>query len=111
VELPFVVEPLSDGSGFTASLVSPFPLSAAAATPEEAQRQLAELVQRRLQAGVELRTLHIPVTAKNGAQAGWLPNDELTQDWLQQMQQYRAECDAADRARLENTSDEQETAS
>lgn len=33
--------------------------------------------------------------------ATWgLPDDELTQEWLQQVQEYRAECDAADRARL-----------
>lgn len=35
----------------------------------------------------------------------WLPDDELTQEWLQMMQQYRVECDAADRARLENLTD------
>jgi hypothetical protein len=36
----------------------------------------------------------------------WLPDDELTQDWLQQIQRYRAECDTADRARLNTTADQ-----
>src|SRR5262249_50970757 len=111
VELPFVIEPLPNQNGFTASLAAPFQLSAVAATAEEAQRQLAELVQRRLAAGVQLRSLHVPVTVNDGAQAGWLPDDELTQDWLEQIQQYRAECDTADRVRLENASGEQEAAS
>jgi hypothetical protein len=100
VQLPVVIEPLPDGRGFTAYLAAPFDLSAAAATAEEAQRQLAALLQQRLQQGMELRTLTVPVTAAGGAQAGWLPDDELTRDWLQHMQQYRLECDAADRERL-----------
>ena len=32
---------------------------------------------------------------------GWLPDDELTREWLKEVQTYRAECDAADRARLD----------
>ena len=48
MELPVVIEPLPDGSGFMAHLVAPLDLSASAATAEEAQQQLAALVQRRL---------------------------------------------------------------
>ena len=106
MELPVVIEPLPDGRGFTAHLAAPFDLSAAAATAEEAHRQLAALLQRRLQQGMELRTLTVPVTG--AAEGGWLPDDELTRDWLQLVQQYRAECDAADRARLENTAEPEE---
>ena len=43
---------------------------------------------------MQLRTLTVPV--KGLGEGGWLPNDELTRDWIQWMQQYRAECDAAD---------------
>jgi hypothetical protein len=107
MELPVVIEPLPDGSGFTAHIAAPFDLSAAAATAEEAHRQLAALLQRRLQQGMELRTLTVPPT---GATAGgWLPDDEVTQEWIQLMQQYRAECDAADRARLENAMEVEES--
>ncbi len=56
MELPVVIEPLADGSGVNAQLGGPFHLSAAAATPEEAIRQLAVLLQHRLQLGMELRT-------------------------------------------------------
>jgi hypothetical protein len=34
------------------------------------------------------------------AKPGWLANDELTAEWLRQIEEYRAECDAADRRRL-----------
>ena len=56
------------------------------------------LLQRRLEQGMELRTLTVP--AAGGSAGGWLPNDELTRDWLQQVQHYGAECAAADRERL-----------
>jgi hypothetical protein len=111
MQLPIVIEPLPDRSGFTAHLATPFALSATAATAEEAHRQLAELVQRRLQQGMELRTLSVPVGGVGGANGGWLPDDELTQDWLQQVQQYREECDAADRERLGNATDAVESSS
>jgi hypothetical protein len=38
----------------------------------------------------------------SGAEPGWLVDDELTQDWLRFVEEYRAECDAADRQRLLN---------
>lgn len=37
---------------------------------------------------------------KTGADPGWLPDDELTHDWLRFVEQFRSECDAADRRRL-----------
>ena len=109
VELPVVIEPSPDRSGFTAHLAAPFQLSAAAATAEEAHRQLAALLQHRLQQGMEVRTLTVPIGATGGSAGGWLPDDELTRDWLQLVQQYRAECDAADRERLDNAPDPEET--
>ena len=109
MEIPVVIEPLPDRSGFAAHLAAPLQLSAAAATAEEAQRQLVALLQRRLQEGMEIRALTIPVLPAGGAQGSWLPDDELTRDWLQLVEQYRAECDAADRERLDNASDQGKT--
>ncbi len=100
MELPAVIEPLPDRRGFTAHLAAPFQLSAEADTAEEAQRQFAALLQRRLHEGMEIRALTVPVPSTQALQPGWLPDDELTQEWLQQVQEYRAECDAADRVRL-----------
>jgi hypothetical protein len=39
---------------------------------------------------------------KLGPEPGWLPDDELTRDWLRLVEQYRSECDAADRLRIIN---------
>lgn len=39
-------------------------------------------------------------------EGGWLPNDELTQEWLDHVKSYRQECDEADRRRLLEDSDD-----
>ncbi len=97
MELPIIIEPLSNHSGFVARLATPVELSAAGATADEAEQRLAALLQERLQQGTQLRALRIPAVPPRG---GWLPDDELTQEWLQHMRDYRAECDAEDRARI-----------
>jgi hypothetical protein len=33
---------------------------------------------------------------------GWLPDDELTREWIRLVEQYSSECDAADRRRIMN---------
>jgi hypothetical protein len=101
MELPVAIEPLPEGRGFAAHLAAPFHLSVEAATAEEAYRQVAALLQLRLQQGLELRALRVPVEVKHGAEPGWLPDDELTRDWLRLVEQYRSECDEADRRRLQ----------
>ena len=42
---------------------------------------------------------------------GWLPDDELTREWLQAIQDYRDQCDIEDRARILGESDEGKAAS
>jgi hypothetical protein len=100
MELPVVIEPLPDRKHFSARLGSPFNLSAEAATPEEAHQKLAELLQLRMQQGLTLRAINVPAAVQAGAEPGWLVDDELTREWLQQVQQFRAESDAGDRRRL-----------
>jgi hypothetical protein len=111
VELPVVIEPLAEGRGFAAHLGAPFNLSAEAATAEEAHHQVAALLQRRIQQGLEVRALKVPGAVERGAEPGWLPDDELTRDWLQLVQQYRSECDSADRQRLLGEGESAETTS
>jgi hypothetical protein len=98
VELPVVIEPLPEGRGFAAHLGAPFNLSAEAATADEAVHLITAQLQRRLQQGLEIRAVNVP--AGRGAEPGWLPDDELTREWLQFVQQFRSECDIADRQRL-----------
>jgi hypothetical protein len=98
VELPLVIEPLSGGRGFAAHLGAPFNLSTEAATADEAVHLITAQLQRRLQQGLEIRTMNVP--AGRCAGPGWLPDDELTREWLQLVQQFRSECDSADRQRL-----------
>ena len=66
VELPVVIEPLPEGRGFAAHLGAPFNLSAEAATAEEAHHRVAALLHRRIQQGLEIRALNVPVAAERG---------------------------------------------
>jgi hypothetical protein len=40
--------------------------------------------------------------AGRGAVPGWLPDDELTREWVRLVQEFRSECDASDRRRLQD---------
>jgi hypothetical protein len=42
---------------------------------------------------------------------GWLPDDELTQEWQRAVEEYRRECDEADRRRILGESAEEKAAS
>lgn len=91
MELPVIIEQLPEQRGYTARLTTPFSLSAEAATAEQAHQELAKMLEDRLLQGTELRSLTVPTS-----HGGWLPDDELTREWLHHIREYRAECDAAD---------------
>lgn len=93
MELPVLIERLPDGIRYTARLGEPFDLTVEAATADEAQHRLSEALRHRLQEGAELRSISLPSFPKGG----WLPDDDLTREWLQAVQQFRDECDEADR--------------
>jgi hypothetical protein len=99
MHLPVLIEPLPDRPGCVARIGDPFHLRVEAANAEEALRELRSAVQRRLQSGASLWDLSVPATPSPTA-AGWLPDDELTQEWLQAIQDFRRECDEADQRRL-----------
>jgi predicted RNase H-like HicB family nuclease len=100
MQLPVLVEALVDRPGFIARLGEPFNLSAEADSPEDAFRQLSQAVQRRLQAGARILPLALPIKFPNVSHAGWLPDDDLTCEWREAVEQFRRECDEEDRRRL-----------
>ena len=100
MQLPVLVEALRDRPGYVARLGEPFNVTAEADSPEDALRQLANAVQQRLQAGAKVLPLTLPRQFPSPARAGWLPDDELTREWHEAVEQYRRECDAADRQRI-----------
>jgi hypothetical protein len=100
ITIPVLVEPLVDRPGCTARTGEPFQLSVEAASAEEAVRQLTALVQQRLQTGASVWTIPVPGQASPQVTGGWLPDDDLTREWLQTIQDYRQECDEADQRRI-----------
>jgi predicted RNase H-like HicB family nuclease len=100
MQVPVLVEALADRPGYVARLGEPFNLAAEADSPEDALRQLSQAVQERLQTGACILPLALPLKLPNAAHAGWLPDDELTHEWREAVEQYRRECDAVDRQRI-----------
>jgi predicted RNase H-like HicB family nuclease len=111
MELPILIEPLRDRPGYTARVGSPFDVAAEGATPEEARQHLAAALQQRLQPGALVGSIRLPISPAQVSHGGWLPDDELTQEWLQHVQQFRQECDEADRRRLADDPGDEKAAS
>lgn len=100
MQLPVLVEALADRSGYIARLGEPFNLTVQADSPVDALRQLANAVQQRLQAGAQVLPLALPMRFPSLGRAGWLPDDDLTREWREAVEQYRRECDVEDRRRI-----------
>ena len=58
------------------------------------------MLQARLQGGATVASIRVPAGFGSAVGGGWLADDPLTHEWLQQVQAYRQECDEADRKRL-----------
>ena len=107
MDLPVVIVPLPNQRGFSARLAA-LDLSAEAPTADEAHARLSALLKEKLEQGMEFRVLRVwPATGP--APGGWLPDDELTQEWLGHIQAYRAKCDEEDRKELEEMTDRGES--
>jgi predicted RNase H-like HicB family nuclease len=97
MEIPILIENL-DGNGYRARAGEPFSLSAEGATTEEARVRLKQAIAERLASGaLQLSTINLPgpPPEKHSAHlfAGWLPDDELTREWLAIMAEKRREAD------------------
>lgn len=110
MSVPVLLEPLGGRPGYAAHLGAPFNLSVEASTPEEALGELSRVVRQRLEAGARVMPLVLPLKPTTPT-AGWLPDDELTKEWQQAVEQYRRECDEADHRRILGPSAEEKTAS
>jgi hypothetical protein len=110
LQVPVLLEPLGGRPGYAAHLGAPFHLSVEANTPEEAIGELARAVQNRLHAGGRVMSFALPLKQTNPI-TGWLADDELTKEWYQAIEEYRRECDEADRRRILGESAEEKAAS
>jgi hypothetical protein len=99
MQLSILLEPLPDQKGFLARMGEPFNLRVEATTAEEALKTLEVEFHKRLGKGTQLRALVVGLTP-SAPSAGWLPDDELTREWLEAVEAHRKECDVADRQRI-----------
>lgn len=93
MDIPVLIEAV-EKNGYRASSGSPFALSAEGTTPDEAMNNLQQLIQARLNAGGEIRALHLSVPSNPWLRlAGILPDDPLFDDFEQAIARRRQEID------------------
>lgn len=95
MEIPVLVEPLTDRKGYRATVGSPFSLTVDGETRDEAVGNLHRLTRDRLGSEGELRTMEVVSGNPWTDLAGFLPDDDLTHEWMEIMK---------DRRRLANES-------
>ena len=89
MQISVLVEPMPN-NGFRASGTTLFAVSAEGATRAEALANLKGQVQARLGDGGEIVTLEVaPQPHPLAKYAGMFPDDELTQEWVKSMAEYR----------------------
>ena len=95
MKLPVLVEPIP-GKGFVAKTASPFDWSAEGATADEAMANLRVEVARHMQSGARAAMIDVPhVTPQLWLSGvGTIPDDEVTQIWLDAIAENRRKMDA-----------------
>jgi hypothetical protein len=106
MQLPVLIEPLPEGKGFVARLGDPFNLSATGPTAAEALLSLQAEYRHKLDEGWQVVGLPAPLVPTLPPPGGWLPDDELTREWLDHVEAFRRERDEEDRRILDAESDD-----
>jgi len=82
MQIPILIKPHQNGSGFRAKMGEPLSLSAEGLTRNETLQELRSMTELRLESGTEI----LPMEIKSGNPwldfAGFLPDDELTREWM-----------------------------
>src|SRR4051794_40101253 len=94
MQIPILIEPLPDGRGFRAKTGDPLGLAAEGPTKAEAVRQLKELANGRLAGGAEVVSMELAAGTPWADFAGFLPDDELTRQWMDALQENRRKANA-----------------
>ncbi|HVK12176.1 MAG TPA: hypothetical protein VM597_25715 [Gemmataceae bacterium] len=89
MEIPVLVEPLIDRKGFRATIGGPLSLSADGETREDAIDNVKRLTRDRLGPEGEIRGLALSTGDPLAELAGFLPDDELTREWMEIMNERR----------------------
>ncbi len=100
MQIPILVEPLPDGRGYVAKSGEPLCVSANESTAEEAIQKVKELITDRFLRGARFELWQFPTVPVLFNKPEALPDDELTREWREAIEEYRRECDEEDRRML-----------
>jgi len=89
MQIPILIESLPNGQGFRAKAGEPLALSAEGQTKDDAVRNLRLLADSRLATGAEIVPMELASDNAWIERAGFLPDDELTREWMELMRENR----------------------
>jgi hypothetical protein len=89
MQIPILIEPLPNSKGFRARTGEPLSLSAEGATRDAAVHQLESLAKGKIASGVELGVMEVQTGNPWVELAGFLPDDELTREWMEILRENR----------------------
>jgi hypothetical protein len=89
MQIPVLIEPLPEGRGFRARAGEPLDLSAEGPTKAAAIQELQQAARGRLAAGAEVVPMELATGNPWVDLAGFLPDDELTRQWMEALQENR----------------------
>jgi len=89
MKIPILVEPKA-GGGFQATCGAPFDITADGDTTLEAIQRVEEQLQARRRKGAQLFWTDVAETPAIAKYAGMLKDDELTREYLETVEEYRA---------------------
>lgn len=98
MEIPVILEPTA--AGYRARCRHPVEAEATGDTRYEATQALEAVLSVRVPPPFTLLPLEVTLDKPWLAAAGWLPDDELTDQYLDGIAEYRRQCEAADQAAL-----------
>ena len=103
MEIPVLVEPI--GTGYRARCRHPVPAEATGDTRYEATTALEAILRGHVAGPFTLLPLEVTPDKPWIASAGAIPDDAVTQEWLDAIAEYRRQRDAEDQASLDPTPD------
>ena len=89
MEIPVLIEPLTDRNGCRATVGSPLSLSADGETRDDAIAKLKSLTKDRLGLNGEVRAMDVRAADISSQSTQFLPDDALTREWMEIMNERR----------------------
>jgi hypothetical protein len=96
MDIPILVEKVTDRNCYRARAGEPFAIEAEGVSVHDALENVENAIRRKLQDGAMIFHFELKLTPSLLRGAGIWPNDEITRNWLEGIEEYRRQMDDRD---------------